>query len=243
MLASFVKGSPALAVRRWHLLVIGDMHIGKEFKLAKAGIHFPNASQRMAEQLLALYRKSGAHEIIMLGDVKESIGYPPREELEAIAAFFHLLRGIKITVVRGNHDAHLAEILGRIGMNRPPVAELLLKRIAFIHGNAMPSDQAMGMDYIISAHSHTAISVAGRIEKGWLVAGIGPQARRRYSTCNKKIKLIVMPAFSPLITGVSASSGTGSSLPLFRNGIFDEESARMYDLDGNEVALAATRHE
>lgn len=235
MLVSFIKGSPALLIERPRTVVVSDLHIGKEFKLARAGMHFPDASRRMAEQLLEICRKERSRSIIMLGDIKESIGYPPRDELDAIASFFHPLRQMNITIVKGNHDAHIGEILGRIGIGISPVSELLVGRIAMIHGNAMPSEKAMGKDYVIAGHSHIAVDVNGIAQKGWLVAKVGSKAPDRYGRYNKRARLVVLPAFNSLITGVRVNRNEGWAMPLLRNGIFDSASAKVYDLNGNIV--------
>ncbi len=233
MLISFIKGSPALLLRKERLVVAGDLHIGNEFRLARSGIHYPGASKRMAEELLSICKKQRANGIVLLGDIKESIGYPQRDEFDVIASFFHLFRNMQITIVRGNHDAHIAELLRRIGINTYPVKELLLERIALLHGNAMPSEAAMKREYVIAGHSHIAIDVNGRTEKGWLVSRIGSGAAREYKHYNRRAKLVVMPAFSSLITGVRANTETQWKMPLLRRRVFDPSTAKVYDLDGN----------
>lgn len=236
---SFIKGSPALLIEKPRTVVVSDLHIGKEFKLARAGMHFPDASKRMAEQLLEICGKERSRSIIMLGDIKESIGYPPRDELDAIASFFHPLRQMNITIVKGNHDARIGEILRRIGIGISPVNELLVGRIAMIHGNAMPSERAMSKDYLLAGHSHIAIDVNGAAEKGWLVARVGPRAAESYERYNKRARLVVLPAFNSLITGVRVGAGREWSMPLLRNGVFDPTSAKAYDLDGNIVETSS----
>ncbi len=231
MLVSFVKGKPALMINRERILIASDLHIGNEFKAARSGMHFVGATRRMAEELLGIYKRSRAKGIVLLGDVKESVGYPQRDEFDAIATFFHMFRDIDITMVRGNHDAHMHELLARIGISIYPVKELLTERIALIHGNAMPSESAMKKDYIIAGHSHIAVESDGGVTKGWLRAEIGSGAAKEYKTYNKRIRLVVMPAFNSLITGVKVGTETKWSMPLLRNRVFDPEKAMAYDLN------------
>ena len=231
MLISFIKGSPALMINKEKTLVVSDLHIGNEFKLARSGLHFPSATKRMAQELMWLYKKNKAKRIILLGDIKESIGYPSREEFDAIATFFHEFRNVEIAIVKGNHDAHIAELLRRIGINFFPVKELILNDLALIHGNSMPSETAMKKKYIIAGHSHIAVDVNGKVEKGWLVAGLGEGAVKNYPYLNKHIKLVVMPAFNSLITGVNVYSETSWSTPLLRNRVFNPSTAITYDLN------------
>jgi metallophosphoesterase superfamily enzyme len=232
MKISFIRGSPALMIKTGRILVASDLHIGNEFKLARSGIHFTNATKRMAQDLLETYKKNRARRLVLLGDIKESIGYPPREEFEAIASFFHAFRDIDVSIVRGNHDAHLSEILKRIGISLFPVNELIIDGIALLHGNGMPSEAAMKKDYIIAGHSHIAVNAEGRASKGWLVAGAGKGAPNEYARFNKRIKLIVMPAYNSLITGVSVNDRDDWTMPLFRRKVFNASTAKAYDLNG-----------
>ncbi len=232
MLTSFIKGNPALMINKEKLLVVSDLHIGNEFKLARSGIYFPEATKRMALGILELYKKHKVRGIIFLGDLKESIGYPPRDEFDALASFFHYFRNVEMRIVKGNHDAHIAELLKRIGISIFPVNEILLDRIALIHGNAMPTPAAMKKDLIIAGHSHIAIDVNGKAEKGWLISNIGKGASKQYKGYNKRVKLLVMPAFSPLITGVRVKAESEWSMPLLRNRVFDAAKAKTYDLQG-----------
>ena len=214
------------------MLVVSDLHIGKEFGLSRSGIHFIDATRKMALELRQAYRRNRARKLILLGDIKESIGYPTREEFEAIAAFFHEFRDIDVAIVKGNHDAHLSEILRRIGMNVFPSSELIVDGIAMLHGNRMPSEAAMKKDYLIEGHSHVAVDVDGKTSKGWLVSRPGIGAAREYPAYNKRIRLVMMPAYSRLITGVSVNGRADWSMPLFRRRIFDPGTAKAYGLDG-----------
>lgn len=228
-------------VREERLLVVGDLHIGREFRLSGEGIHFPDASARMAAELMELYARERARGIVLLGDVKESIGWPERREADAIASFFRSLGRARVVVVRGNHDARLAEVLGRAGIYAEPVRELLLEKAALAHGNAMVSEAAMAKECIIAGHAHVAVDVSGSTEKGWLVAKTGPGAKDEYSSHNRRIRLVVMPAFSRLITGVRVLAGGAAAaaprMPLLRRRVFDLSTATAYDLQGRALPL------
>ncbi len=235
MSVSFMEGIPALLVDEEKLLVAGDLHIGTEFKLRSSGMHFPNASRRMAVQLLQAYGRSKAKGIVLLGDVKDSITYPSREEMAAMADFFNTLEGIDLTIVKGNHDAHIQSILDRLGYKADVCNELLLEKTALIHGNALPSAEAMLKERIVSAHSHIAAEINGRTEKAWLIANLSTGAKKFYKGYNRRAKLVIMPAFNELIVGIRVNSDLEWHMPLIRNGIFTAEKAKVYDLDGDLV--------
>jgi putative SbcD/Mre11-related phosphoesterase len=241
MPVSFLENAPALLVEEERLLVVGDLHIGTEFKMRDAGMIFPNASRKMAEDVLALYKKAKARGIVLLGDVKDSIAYPGKDEYGAITEFFAVLRGVKTIVVKGNHDAHLAEILKRIQVDAEVVNELMLSKTALIHGNALPSEEAMAKEYIVTAHSHIAAEVNERTEKAWLIATPGRNVGKRYEKYNKKIRLVVMPAFSDLIVGLRVTRDIEWHMPLLKNKIFDPDKAVLYDLSGEKLGMVSSR--
>jgi len=221
----FVNGKPALIIE--DLLVVGDMHIGLEEKLGEAGIHVNDLAYSMGKELKQIFEASGANKIALLGDIKESIGYPTKIEQNEIKAFFNELSGIEITILKGNHDAHLQEVLEMLGLKYEVKKELLLSSAALLHGNAYPSDEALKKRYIIVGHGHPAFKINGNVEKVWLVAK------------SKKLKseFIITPAFNPLKTGIDISMWTSDYMQLMRNGIFDFYTAKIYTLDGTLIGV------
>ncbi len=231
---SFVEGAPAMLIEKEKLLVVGDIHIGRDLALERAGVHVPRATERLAQSLLTLYKRAGARGIVLLGDVKDSIGYPTRDELGEISSFFYRLRDVEIRITKGNHDPRLEEIIRRIGSAAQLSGEILLHDAALMHGHAMPSTEAMMKRYIITAHSHPAMDIGGRMEKVWVVAGLGEGVKERYAKYNRRAELVIAPAFNELIAG-SDPAEAGKFVPLLRKNIFRAEDARIYDLEGREV--------
>ncbi|MGC8478489.1 MAG: metallophosphoesterase [Candidatus Micrarchaeia archaeon] len=235
----FVYNEPALLIGsgRSKALVIGDLHIGVEQKLKGKGVHLYQFASRMAQKVSLLLKEFKAKRLILLGDIKESILYPEEVEAKAIRQFFSELSQYEIKIAGGNHDSHLSEITG---INTE--SEIFQGDFALLHGHAMPSSEAMSKRYIISAHNHIAISIKDRkggvyYSKAWLVSKAGEGAPRLYPNYNKEIKLVSMPAFNDLIAGTDASrfSSKENLSPLFRNKIFNYESAEVYLLSGEFV--------
>lgn len=225
----FIMGQPAIFIRKERLMAVGDLHIGRDLLLRESGVHVPNATERLIQNLVLLSRRKKAKGIVLLGDIKESLSYPSREEHEELSRFFYELRKFEITITKGNHDPRIEDVIGRIDAKVSVVRELLLDEIALMHGHSLPSEEAMRRKYIITAHSHPAVSINGRLEKAFAVARVGTGAGRFYKSYNKRIKLVIMPAFNELITG-SDVGGIEKFSPLLRKRIFDFESAEIYDL-------------
>ena len=218
-------------------LVLGDLHLGLERKLSDKGVHLHGGAERMANQIIKMAESEKASSVILLGDIKESIMYPETVERNEIAAFFSMLKDLNVRIAVGNHDGHIDELV-----KVPIQDEILLGNVAMLHGHMWPSDKAMTKDYLIVAHNHVAVSIKDEkgalyTQKAWMIASVDEDgARERYKEFNKKIKLVVMPAFNDLITGKPVGvSGEKHINPLFRNRIFDYENANVYTMEGSAV--------
>jgi hypothetical protein len=232
MLVSFVKGSPALLIKKERVLVVGDLHIGMHLKLRESGIYFQNATQKMAKSLLEAYEGSGARGIVLLGDVKESITSPRFAEYKELKLFFDALSGIEMRIVKGNHDGGLERVLESMGFGIPVEREVRIGGVALTHGNSWPSAMAMLSRYIVVGHGHYALMRGGMREKIWLVSKVTKRASKKYVHYNRNATLIVAPSFNSLITGSALSERAEGYLPLLKNGFFDFKSSKVYGLDG-----------
>lgn len=220
---------------RERLVVVGDLHIGIEEKYSQSGIAFPNAARRTGAEIRRLCEGNNARGVVLLGDVKHSLGNLARIEREELVQFFGELRGMDIFVAKGNHDAYLGDMLSSMNIEAHISKEIMFPGIALMHGNSMPSEEAVMKRYMICGHAHLAARVNGIDRKVWMVAPCGPGMKEGYSKYNKRIKLVVAPAFNRLITGSRIGSQTEGHLPFLNNRLFDFPRAKVYDLDGNEL--------
>lgn len=228
---SFINGVPAILIKREKTVVVGDLHLGRELKLIDSGIYLANASKRSGAKLADICKKNNAERLVFLGDIKEGIAYPVREEYQTIKSFFDQIPSIDIKIAKGNHDAHIAEILERIGLSAEVKKEILLGKSAFMHGNSLPSEEAMMKELIVVAHGHISINMNGNSEKAYLLAKIGKGVKKLYKRCNKEAMLLVMPAFNDIVTGTNLNKDLRNFIPLFRNNLFDFNSAEIYTLN------------
>ncbi len=214
-------------------VVVGDLHIGRELKLAGKGIRVYGTTDLMAERILTLLKLHRAKGLVILGDVKDSIIRPDSTEMRIINQFFKRFSGYEVILVQGNHDAGLGEIEGVV-----KVKEFTIGKVGLIHGNALPSEELMQNDYIIAGHDHPAAMSApyeegGNLEKVWAVLDVKyREATKLYDNPGKKTKLILMPAFNDLITGNDINEGRRILNPLIRKGIFGRRTAKIYNQKG-----------
>ncbi len=218
-------------------LVIGDLHIGAEKAFIRKGIKLYNAVEQMIKKIKHITKEFGIKELIILGDVKDTVLYPEPVESAEVKNFFKELSDYTITVTAGNHDPHLNEIA-----DCKIVDELVIGGYAFLHGHRWPSDEAMRSDYIFAGHNHVAVSLRDKNnafynQKAWLVSKFNKKpGLERYPDANKNIVFVVLPAFNDLIVGMPVNDLKGDNLsPLFRNKIFDYRSAKVYSLHGEMI--------
>ena len=112
--------------------------------------------------------------------------------------------GIQITIVRGNHDGGI-ERLEFLGISALPSEGIVYEGLALVHGHSWPSEECMQADYLISAHQHPQIEFVDKSKKrhtesAWFVAPSNfREMKKHYKTPNKNLKIILMPAFNPLV--------------------------------------------
>ncbi|MGC9037659.1 MAG: metallophosphoesterase [Candidatus Micrarchaeia archaeon] len=201
-------------------LVVGDLHIGLEERIKEKGINFPNPHKVIAGLISKYFTMTSASRLILLGDIKESIGYPSKGEYVELQELFYDLRNMPISIVRGNHDAHLQEILERLGYDIEIKRALILDNMAFLHGNALPNEEALACSYIFEAHGHTALLHDGTEEKAFLIA--------KPAKKGIKAKLVLIPPINPIIAGNPISFSTAKHIPAFRSSLFDFYNAWVY---------------
>lgn len=235
----FVYDKPAAIIHAGGAdrLVIGDLHIGAERRFIDKGIRLYEANELMAKEILGIASEFKVKDVILLGDIKDSIMHPDRRELMSIKALFNALEGYRVRVIRGNHDAYISEIT-----SAEVREELLIGRFALLHGNKWPSAKAMQKDYIMTAHNHISVTLKDKRGgyyryKAWLIAKINEkEASKRYKRFNKNAKLIMMPAFNALIMGTPIQKhNSGNINPLVRNNVFDYASGSVYNLYGENL--------
>ncbi len=222
-------------------LVVGDLHIGAERRLMGKGVRLYNTVEHMVENLKRLAQEFEAKSIVVLGDVKDTVLYPEKVEGEEVKEFFRELRDYDVTVTTGNHDPHLKEIVDCNAAD-----EFIVGDFAMLHGHKWPSDDAMKKKYLIAGHNHVAISFRDKngayyTQKAWLVSSFSAKRGiERYPDANKKIKLVVLPAFNDLIVGTPVNEVAEENLsPLFRNNIFNYGLSKVYSLGGEPLGTAA----
>ncbi len=224
----------ASAIKHSDALIIGDTHFGIEEKLKEKGIFDNTVSERIFERIRALIWETKAKKLIIAGDVKENILEVDKKTLEIMERLSEIC---DVIVVKGNHDGGI-ERCGLFGIEIAPAEGFAYNKLGIIHGHSWPGEGLMKCDYIVSAHQHPQILLTDRSGKAhreavWLmVESNGKKIKEKYEKFNKKIKLILIPAFNPLVGSVINITKKKRLGPILNNNLFKLNDALVFGLDG-----------
>ncbi len=147
----------ALFLPSHHALLVADAHFGKAVSFRKLGVPVPEATTTgTLDSLTAAIAETGAREVVFLGDFLHSARSHARQTLQALHDWRERHADLRLTLIRGNHDARAGD----------PPASLLIRVLdepfrlgpfALCH-HPHPVPGA----YVLAGHWHPCISVAGR---------------------------------------------------------------------------------
>jgi len=221
-------------------LVVADLHIGIEYELHREGIHLPSHTPEMLDVLESLLR--GFDRLVLLGDVKHSIGYlSPQERDEVPSVLERLSELASVHIVLGNHDGMLADIVPD-GVSVHPSDGVVLDGVGYVHGHAWMSPNLLDADTIVCAHTHPLVRFVDSLGCSvvlpcWLHTTIsGEVLSGEFGVPCADVPLVVMPAFCTLCGGVAVNDPDSKLLGvLFSSGAADVDGAECYLLDGTNL--------
>jgi uncharacterized protein len=138
-------------------LFVADLHWGKAaaFRAAHIPVPMGTTSSDLA-RLSGALGATGAEHLVVLGDLLHARAGRHDETFRTILAWRAQHDGLRITLVRGNHDQHAGDPPAalRIGCTDQP---LVVGPFVGVHE---PEGPATG--YLLSGHLHPCITVRGR---------------------------------------------------------------------------------
>ena len=229
-------------------VVIGDVHIGLEQALARDGLRVPDQTPHLRARVEALLHHHRGTRLVVVGDLKETIGHTTNADARKLRAFMRGL-GVPVDLVPGNHDADLGW-LGVEQVTLHPATGIKLGDVALTHGHTWPDDAIMDAKLLVTSHHHPMLGLRdelGKLHKEpcWVKGPFRKAARARWPQLPKGAHFIIMPAFNELLSGHpitaprrEASKGEGMG-PLLGNQLLDLDKAKVWTLDGIEVGTVA----
>ncbi len=195
-----IKFTPERALIIGKNAIIADLHLGLENVLIESGFNIPKI--QIDDIIERLEKIDGIERIIIAGDLKHEFGKNLPFEWEDVKKLLNYLldRDLDVVVVRGNHDNYLKAILTKFGI------ELLdyfnVGEWKIVHGH-----KECYATKIIMGHEHPAVKV--RVDGMYTFHCF---LRIKY----EEREVIVLPAFSPLVSGSDITSCNFIS-PILKN--------------------------
>ena len=149
--------SGALSLPAHHTLLVADAHFGKAVSFRKLGVPVPEATTAATLQSLdRALADTGAREVVFLGDFLHSARSHARETLDALHAWRERHADLRLTLVRGNHDARAGDPPGTL-LVRVLDEPFVLGPFALCH-----HPEPVAGAYVLAGHWHPCVSVGGR---------------------------------------------------------------------------------
>lgn len=185
----------ALWLKKEHILIISDLHLGYEEYLHQKGVLLPKAQAQLIKgELQKIFQLVKPTIIIINGDLKHEFGKVLRQEWKEVLELINFLQQHckELILIRGNHDVVLGPIAEKKGIK--VVSEYQTKNILITHGDKITLQTTKTTaKTIIIGHEHPAICIREKSKAEKFKCFLK-------GTWNKK-ELIVMPSFNPLLEG------------------------------------------
>jgi uncharacterized protein len=178
-------------------VAVTDLHIGLEAGLLEKGVTMPSIVPGMVNELLGLVEHEHADGVILLGDIKHTVGSISKQEWNDIPAFLKQLAAkAEVYLVPGNHDGNIRHLVPA-SINVISAKGMTIGDTLLVHGHSMPSDLRSHVNRIVMGHVHPVFLKKGSVINGERV-WIYMQARKQaLFPLEGLIEVVVVPSFNP----------------------------------------------
>ncbi|HEY7572930.1 MAG TPA: metallophosphoesterase [Nitrososphaeraceae archaeon] len=229
-------------------IVVSDLHLGFENSLDMRGV-FIDSNLYLIETIDALLHLIRAHEpeaIILLGDLKSSVGFVNRDEWNNVPYLLNsLLKYTEIYFIPGNHDSNIRFLLPD-KVNLFSINGMLLEDTLLLHGHTMPSSSRLkAVKRIIMGHIHPVFLKQGSVLSGhrvWLhlkvkMMALSDLTVKLPSKTNDLVEIVVIPAFNKYLYTLSRKQFKKSISPIVNRSLLKDSITEAYitTLDGSLI--------
>lgn len=202
------------------IIAIADLHLGYEAVLQAQGVSIPKFQKKIImNRLRNILQKYEPELIVVNGDFKHEFSRNLWQEWEEVREVLALLtKKAEVVLVRGNHDNYLKTITSKL--NVPLVKRYSWGNLTFVHGHEKVKQEG----HMVLGHDHPSLKLRD---------AIGASIKLPCFLFNKKEKIIVLPAISPLATGTNVVHKSKFLSPLLNE--VDMSSSDVYAI--SEIGL------
>jgi uncharacterized protein len=221
-------------------MVISDLHIGFESHIYTRGITFDEMIffDEMIRELSDLIKSNKVQALILLGDLKSTVGSISKQEWQKIPRFFKLLSEITdIYFVPGNHDSNI-RFLTPENINVMSTKGMVLDDTLLVHGHTMPTTARSYIKKIVMGHIHPVFLRHNSVINGqrvWIYLKIVKEAI--FPGSQGTLDLIILPAYNRYLYAINERRYTKSISPIIDKAIKSNavQQALVVSLDGSIV--------
>ena len=196
----FLVPYPAIFVKEISSICIADLHLGFEGSVASDyGAFVPKIQfEKILNDVKELIKmRKEAKKIIINGDIKNKFSRADLHEFIEISNFLQFLSENfeEIIVVKGNHDNYIENITKKF--EKVKVCKIYEEKdYVFLHGDKDMDLARLKGKVLILAHEHPSIAFYNKVgTKEKIPCFLYGEDK------NKKIKIVLLPAFSCLFPG------------------------------------------
>jgi putative SbcD/Mre11-related phosphoesterase len=219
-------------------IVVTDLHIGLEAELLAKGVSMPSIAPGMVHELSGLVDQEHADGVILLGDIKHTVGSITKQEWDEIPAFLKQLAArAEVYLVPGNHDGNIRHLVPA-SVNVISAKGMTIGDTLLVHGHSMPSDVRSHVSRIVMGHVHPIFVKKGSVIHGERVWIYMQAAKSALFSFGGAIEVVVVPSFNPHLyaTGRYHRSISPIVSRLMESGV---ERCVVATLDGSVVGDAS----
>lgn len=232
-------------------LLISDLHLGLEKEMARKGFSVPSYTVKMVERIRNVAETHRLGRIVVLGDVKHSVGKVEDIDWGAVPWFFETMLDLfpMVEVVPGNHDGNIKTILPQRVKLHPSDGAVIGEgraKVGVAHGHAWPSKEAMETRNLVIGHSHFTYEMKDNLgtrsrESVWVSARYNLRQMMAKAGYHSKAKgegeLTVMPPFNKMVGGQPINRRRSFEFgPVLSSGAISLDEADIFLLDGTRVS-------
>lgn len=196
----------------------------------------------MAGELAGLAESQHAGGIILLGDIKHTVGAISKQEWDDIPAFLKQLSArAEVYLVPGNHDGNIRHLVPA-SVNVISSKGMALGDTLLVHGHSMPSDVRSHVKRIVMGHVHPVFLKRGSVingERVWIYL----QARKEAVFSEQgALEVVIVPSFNPYLYATGERTYRHKSISPIITRIMQSgavEKCIVATLDGSIVGDAA----
>lgn len=197
-------------------VAVSDLHIGLEAELMSKGILMPSLMSDMTGELLSLIESEHADGVVLLGDIKHTVGTISKQEWDDIPAFLKQLSAkAEVYLVPGNHDGNIRHLVP-VNVNVISSMGMTLGDTLLVHGHSMPSELRSHVCRIVMGHVHPVFLKEESVVNGERVWIYMQTQKKALFSDEGLVEILVVPSFNPHLYATKEKNFHKSISPIIR---------------------------